>query len=164
MRSFFVALVIVGACSAGLASSGFAQEGETDRQFVEKAVMSEIVMREASTQAQQQVKDAQIRKLAEQVVKEGDGGEQGLVAIARQSSLDIPGEIDTEHRARLGKMRDQPNPDRAYLELMLTALGESISLIDGYLRIGKNEALRNWGERTLPVLRERLELAKTAAA
>src|SRR5712671_2681649 len=74
----------------------------------------------------------------------------------------LPTGLDAEHQKKLDELKAKSGKefDRAYDQMQLQAHEEAVALFSDYARNGDNPDLKAWAAKTLPHLREHLEMAK----
>jgi putative membrane protein len=74
----------------------------------------------------------------------------------------LPTGLDAAHQRKLDDLKAKSGKefDRAYDQMQLQAHEEAVALFSDYAGNGDNPDLKAWAAKTLPRLREHLEMAK----
>jgi putative membrane protein len=153
------AIVSLFTCLCG---SAFAQNPKTDMQFATTAAkggIAEVALgRMAATKAQ----DAGVKKFGQRMVTDHTKANDELNAAAREDGVTIPQGLSEEHKgdaARLSSL-EGAEFDKAYMKLMVSDHEEDVALFEKEANTGKDTNVKAFAQKTLPVLKEHLQMAK----
>ena len=107
----------------------------------------------------------EVRDFGDHMVRDHSKANQELNAIAAQSNLKLPDQVELKHTlmvARLSKLSGSEF-DRKYLQAMVQNHQKSVARFKKALKKVKDQALNAWTATTLPVLRQHLQMAKDVA-
>jgi putative membrane protein len=155
-----------GSASAGTASAQ-APVAAQDRDFVMRAAQSGMAEVQASQLAVTQASSEEVRAFAQRMVRDHTATNEELMRLARTKSIDVPAQLDAEHRAKVDALRGLSGPqfEQAYLQDMgVRAHQDAVALFQREAQNGADEDLRAFASRTLLALREHLAMAEQAAA
>ena len=147
--------------AAGTATSA-AKDATT---FVDKAGRAGAFEIEASKLAQASATSSDLKTFAGRMVADHSRAAEELRQAA--GGLSVPVEPSPEQRAKLDALKAKSGAefDRSYAnEVGVSAHEEAVALFDDYARNGTDASLKAYAGKTLPALREHLELAKQMAA
>jgi putative membrane protein len=127
-----------------------AQTRVTTNEFVTKVAISDMMEIQSSQLALDRQPDADTKPFA-----------QRMITDHQQTSKELKG-LDAEHQKKLDELKAKSGKefDRAYDQMELQAHEEAVALFSDYARNGDNPDLKAWAAKTLPHLREHLEMAK----
>ena len=131
-----------------------------EREFVHKAQMSNQMEVALGHLAAERASNAEVKKLADRIAadhQQASGQLQQMVGSGADATAPGMGESDPV-RQRLEALRGA-DFDRAYLEEMVKHHQQDISEFERALQ-SMNDPLRTFAEKTLPTLRQHLELSR----
>lgn len=150
--------------------SGDSQSLTMGQDFVMKAAASDQFEIEAGQLAQQQANDKDIQKFGKKLVTDHSKSSDELMAIVQKAGINAtPAEkLDSRHQAMLDQLKSANGKDfdRLFTQFQVQAHEEGIALFSTYAEKGDNDALKQFAQKGLPVLKEHLKMAqsmKTAA-
>ena len=137
-------------------------KGLTDAQFVTKAAsagMAEVAMGKLG---QEQGKSEDVKKFAARMVTDHTKANQELMQIVMDLKMEAPEKPLPEHEKHLkdltaGKAADF---DKEYMHHMVMSHEEAVKLFTQASKELRNEKLRAFAEKTLPTVKEHLQMAK----
>jgi putative membrane protein len=155
----FVALAGTGRADDTTKAEG---KGLTDAQFVMKAAsggMAEVAMGKLG---QEMGRSEDVKKFGARMVTDHTKANQELMQIVADLKLTAPEKPLPEHEKHLkdlagGKAADF---DKEYMHHMVMSHEEAVKLFTRASKELKNEKLRAFAEKTLPVIKEHLAMAK----
>ncbi len=134
------------------------------KDFVKEAATSDMFEMDFSALAQQEATDEATKSLAKQMVTDLEKTTKELTeAVGSNPSTPIPTELDSSHKSKLEKLKDLKgsNFTKTYLDQQVSAHKDAVSLFERYGKGGDNPTLKAWAEKTLPTLKQHLELAQS---
>jgi putative membrane protein len=109
--------------------------------------------------------DRDTKPFAQKMVKDHQKTSKELKALIDKGKVkaSLPSALDGEHQKLLDelKSKDGWDFDVAYDQSQLKAHREAVALCDSYAKSGDNPDLRKWAAKTLPHLKQHLEMART---
>jgi putative membrane protein len=147
--------------SAPIQGGGKAQKVD-DQTFVKKAAqggMAEVMLGKL---AEQKAASADIKKFGTRMVTDHGKANKELIAICVKEKFDVPKEIGKEHKEIMDKLAKLSGAefDREYMLHMVKDHEEDAAEFADASKSLKNEELRKFAAKTLPVIQEHLKLAK----
>jgi putative membrane protein len=85
-----------------------------------------------------------------------------LTSLAQSRTIPMPAELDARHKAtreRLAKLSGEAF-DRAYVEVMVADHQQAVTDFRNASQGGKDDGLKAWAAKTLPVLEGHLKMAR----
>lgn len=133
-----------------------------DHDFAMKASASGLAEVNLSNLAVTRSQNSAVRQFAQQMVNDHTKANRELIALANRQQIPLAKTMDEKHQKLfedLSKM-DGNKFDHAYMEGMVKDHEEAVKLFDSESKDGKDEALKSWAGKTLPVLKKHLETAR----
>jgi putative membrane protein len=134
---------------------------EQDLTFVEKAALGSRFEIEASTVARNTSSDARIDQIAERLIADHQKASAELTQIVQPLDAPIPAQLDDQRRQKLSQLQQSSGEiERAYLTAMVESHQESVRLFEQQAQQGQNLELKAFAQKTVPVLREHLQMVQ----
>jgi len=138
-----------------------AQTRVTTNEFVTKVAISDMMEIQSSQLALDRQPDADTKPFAQRMITDHQQTSKELKALVEGGKVKapLPTGLDAEHQKKLDELKAKSGKefDRA---MQLQAHEEAVALFSDYARNGDNPDLKAWAAKTLPHLREHLEMAK----
>jgi putative membrane protein len=170
MKQHGVALAALAAVflAAGAAAQDKAGVGKpvTDAQFVLLATAADLAEINLGYLAVKRAKSAEVKKFGERMVADHTNSTKELLKIANKKGLPAARQMGARHReaaAQLQQLRGAAF-DRAYMKHMVTDHQKAVALYESRAKQGRDEDLKAFAAKTLPVLQEHLKMAQEIAA
>ena len=145
------------AAPTGTATEALNQEDQT---FVKEAGIGGVAEVELSKLAQKS-ENADVKSFADRMIRDHTKANQELTTIAASLGVDVPKALDPEHerlRQKLQTLRGKPF-DEQYMHGMVDDHNKVVKLFKDEERSGSNNALKQFAQKTLPVLQEHQTMA-----
>ncbi|HEX2940752.1 MAG TPA: DUF4142 domain-containing protein [Rhodopila sp.] len=160
--------IALGAAALALAASQAmaANMSPQDKEFATRAASSGMAEVSMGALAQRNANSAQVKQFGERMVTDHTKANAELKAVAQQQHLTLPNAIDPTDQAaeqRLSSTKGQAF-DTAYMRNQVADHQQDIALFRREAQSGQDPALKNFAEKTLPILQEHLQLAEQAAS
>jgi len=106
---------------------------------------------------------ADVKQFGQRMVTDHTQANQELMKMAMKEGLSVPRELDQMHRDAIDKLSQLQGAefDRAYMNHMLKDHEEGVALFEKEMRNGKDAGLKAFAEKTLPTLKQHLQMART---
>ena len=146
--------MIAGHANAALSSA--------DSTFANKAASGGLAEIKAAQQAQEKSTSPQVKTFANQMIADHTKANNELQQIAQQEKLTLPTQPAAHDRATVQGMSSKTgaNFDRGYAQEEVRDHQQDISLFEQEARSGRDPALKQYAQETLPTLRHHLEMAR----
>jgi putative membrane protein len=133
----------------------------TTADFVKEAAMSDMLEIESSKVAQQKGSPEE-KKFADQMISDHTKTSTELKGLVSGEGVSIPSSLDSSSQGKLDKLRDTKPENFAsqYDPMQVSAHKDAVSLFERYAKGGDNSKLKDWAGKTLPTLRNHLEMAE----
>jgi putative membrane protein len=159
----FVALVAVsGVCIPLVNGQG---AGTPDQTFVTKASGAGMAEVEFGELGSAHAMNAEVKRFAERMVTDHQKANEELKGLARKKNYTLASGPMKEHQeaaARVGKLQGEQF-DRDFMAQMVKDHEAAVELFSSEAQSGQDAELKAWAAKTLPTLREHLQLAKALA-
>jgi putative membrane protein len=127
--------------------------------FIRRAAESGMKEVEAGKQAQSQATNDQVKAYAQRMVQDHSKANQELMVIAETQGVDLKAARAQGHDMKaMGKGQDF---DRAYIAQMVKDHTEAVRLFEQQAERDANPEVKAFAQKTLPTLREHLEMARS---
>lgn len=112
--------------------------------------------------ATEKAKSADVKKFGEMMVKDHSKANKALKAAATAAGFEVPAKLMDEHEKKLDMLKALPGEefDRAYSKDMLKDHQEDVAMFARASKELKSKELKDFAAKTLPTLKEHLEMAK----
>lgn len=133
-----------------------------DNEFVTKAASSGMAEVAIGKLAQNKAKNAEVKKLADRVVTDHTKANEELMRLARDAGIPVSEKPDADHNTKVKHFRSEAdaNFDREFVNHMVDSHTKGVALFTQASKELKNEELRSFAAKTLPTIREHLDMAK----
>jgi putative membrane protein len=132
--------------------------------FVQKAAMSDMYEIEAGKIASQKGQSAPVKGFAQMMVDAHSKTTEELKGIVASEKLkvDLPSKLEAKHQKLIDDLNAASNEDfdKTYAKQQVDGHQEAVDLFDSYAKKGDNGALKQFAQKTLPVIQEHLAEAK----
>jgi putative membrane protein len=155
-----VAVVLVVSASARAE-----EKPVTDKDFLMQAYTACFADVKHSELAEKQATNDKVREFARQLVKDHTKTNEQFGALALTNKLAAitgleKGDVDVHDR--LAKLKGE-DFDRAYIRQMVADHEKAVRLFEGEVKSGTDAKLKEFAEKTLPMLRDQLKQAREIA-
>ena len=130
--------------------------------FIKEAAMSDMTEIEAAKIAQQKG-NADEKKFAEMMVADHARTSNEIKAmVPADLKAALPAALDDASQKKLAKLHDAKSEDFAseYDPMQVSAHKDAVSLFERYANGGDDPKLKDWAGKTLPALKDHLEMAR----
>jgi putative membrane protein len=167
-----VAVVALLGVFAAFVGAEDRKEGRKDKEviddatFVMKAGSSNLAEIKASELAQKEATSGDIREFSAMLVKDHSNAQSALKRAAKSAGVTVPSELLPEHKKggeMLAKHQGEKDFDTAFIKHMVESHTKSVELYESASASVKNDELKKYIEKTLPVVKEHLATAKKLA-
>lgn len=130
----------------------------TATEFVPMAVSSNLFEIESSRLALQRSRDREVRRFAQQMIRDHNLASRRMAAVVRRSGLPAPQPAMTaKHQQMLATVQGAADFDAAYVNAQLMAHQEAVALFSSYSSGGDVPQLAEFAGATLPTLQMHLD-------
>ncbi|HXG94909.1 MAG TPA: DUF4142 domain-containing protein [Blastocatellia bacterium] len=172
--SALAALLLAAACNqtGGNANMGnrnanqSAALSDSDRNFMMKAASGGMMEVELGRLATQRAASADVKNFGQRMVDDHSKANDELKRLATQKGVTLPTQLEGEHKDTLDKLSKLSGADfdREYMETMVDDHTEDVSEFESQSTKANDPDLRAWVVKTLPTLRDHLQMARDVDA
>ncbi|HXS76026.1 MAG TPA: DUF4142 domain-containing protein [Terracidiphilus sp.] len=134
----------------------------TDQQFVDFAAQTDMVEANLGQLAADAASSQETKDYASTLVTDHTADYRELSAAAKQSSLNVPNAIDSEHNKMIDPFQKLKGAafDRKYAHEMVAGHTKAIEIYKKEASDAQNDAIKSYAQTALPVLEKHLSSAK----
>jgi len=155
------------ACLAAATAIAFASPAltaESAQEFVNKAANGGKFEVDSSKVAQGKLTDKSVQDFAQKMIDDHGAANAKLESIAAEQKLQVPSELDAQHKAELDKLQQAKAPvDQPYVALQRSAHTDAVALFEAYAKDGDNATLKSFAQDTLPTLKMHKDMIEKIA-
>ncbi len=128
--------------------------------FVKMAALGGMTEVELGKIAQTMARDANVRKFADEMIKDHSKANKELATLAKTKGLAVPSALDSEHNAIVQKLSAKTGADfdAAYSKQMMEDHDTTIGLFQGATK-SSDKDVAAFAQRTLPTLQKHKQMA-----
>ncbi len=144
-----------------LSSTAWAQSPPiSNADFVMHASVGNTLEIEESKLALDRATDPRIKAFAQRMINDHSAAEKRLEEAAGKDKLKTEPMLDKAHQAMLDNLKtfNGTDFDKIYMADQIAAHTETVALVSDYKVNGKEAALKAWADKTLPVVKDHLEM------
>ncbi len=134
--------------------------GVAPAMFVKMAALGGMTEVELGKIAQTMARDANVRKFADEMIKDHSKANTELATLAKTKGLAVPSTLDSEHNAIVQKLSAKSGADfdAAYSKQMMEDHDKTIALFEGATK-SSDKDVAAFAQRTLPTLERHKQMA-----
>jgi putative membrane protein len=156
----------VALLTAGVACTHVAFADSPDSAFVREAAaggMAEVAMGKL---AQEKAANNQVKQFGARMVQDHAKANDELKQVAGAKGVQLPTGPDTKDQAEIKTMQSMSGAafDKHYMDHMVADHKQDIAAFEKEAKSGKDPEVKAFAEKTLPTLKEHLQLAQQAQA
>jgi putative membrane protein len=138
----------------------------TDREFMKKAAEGGMMEVTLGRSAIQRAGSADVKQFGQRMVTDHTKASNQLKQLARQKGVSLPKNLDSDKRQMMARLMKETGAafDKAYMQHMVEDHEKDVAEFEKAANECKDSALKSWAAKTLPTLREHLQLARTVAS
>ncbi|HUN87344.1 MAG TPA: DUF4142 domain-containing protein [Terriglobales bacterium] len=148
--------------AAAQASSSGSQLSASDKAFMDKAAQGGMAEIELGQLATQKGRSEQVKQFGQKMVDDHTKANDQLKQVASQEGVTLPTGLDAKDEATKDKLSKLSGTqfDKAYMKDMVNDHKEDVAEFQKEAQNGKDPAVKNFAQQTLPVLEEHLQMAQ----
>jgi len=164
-RAFGVCLIVV-AVGTARADDQKQTEPFSDQMFVNKAASGGMAEVELGKIGQMKATNPEVKTFSERLVTDHTKANDELKDAAREAGIAVPAKPDAEAQKHIDMFREYKgeNFDRDFIKHMVTDHEKDVALFERASRECKNAKLKEFATKTLPTLKEHLDMARKLQA
>ena len=148
--------------AAAQASSSGSQLSASDKAFMDKAAQGGMAEIELGQLATQKGRSEQVKQFGQKMVDDHTKANDQLKQVASQVGVTLPTGLDAKDEATKDKLSKLSGTqfDKAYMKDMVNDHKVDVAEFQKEAQNGKDPAVKNFAQQTLPVLQEHLQMAQ----
>jgi putative membrane protein len=153
------------ALSNANSSAASSTPSSADRDFMTKAAVGGMEEVELGRLATQKGANADVKAFGQRMVADHSRAGDELKSLAAQKNVTLPTALDQQHQAdvdRLSKLSGAAF-DREYMSMMVKDHIEDVADFEREAATGTDSDVKGWAGRTVPTLRQHLQMAQETA-
>lgn len=168
-RTLTAGAVLAALCGLGLAQLGRADDKNDsrpeDQHFVKKVSAADLAEISLGRLAMQRASNPEVRNFGQKMVQDHTKSSSDLLAILNRKGLQASLQMEDKAREMFDKLAKMNGPDfdRAYTKHMVKDHEEAVQLFTKASKNCKDEDLKTFAARTLPVIQQHFDMAKRLA-
>jgi putative membrane protein len=157
----FGSLALLVGITLGCPKAG-SNAGEADSHFVANAASGGMAEVQLGHLAETRGNNPDVKNFGRRMVADHSDAAAKLQAVASKEGMAAPSTLNEQDQAIYDKLRNLSGADfdRAYADAMVKAHEQDIAEFEREGKSGKDAAVRQFAQDTLPTLREHLKLAQ----
>ncbi len=153
--------------NAGNANSGAVSSApsSSDREFMMKAAIGGMEEVELGRLATQKAASPDVKQFGQRMVDDHSKANSELMGLAARKAVSLPTALDKQHQDDVDKLSKLSGAafDREYMSMMVKDHQEDVAEFEREAASGADTDVKQWAERTLPTLRQHLQMAQETA-
>lgn len=143
-----------------------AKSSSMDATFMKKLAEGDLAEVDAGRLANQKASSEGVKDFGQQMVTDHSKNSHQLKSLAAAHGIELPETIDAAHAAEKAKLEktDGKNFDSQYLQSQIQAHDKALQLLQEEIRDGQDASLKEFANKTLPVVKHHLAMAKDLQA
>jgi putative membrane protein len=165
MQRSIVYLVVALLTLGGALAVQAEDKGNKDQKFVTQAASGGMMEVQLGELAGSKAQAPEVKDFGARMVKDHGQANDELKAIAQKKNLTLPTELEAKHRQVVEKLQKASGADfdKQYMREMVKDHAEDVAKFRQASDKLQDPDLKGWTTKTLPVLEEHLQLARTTA-
>lgn len=137
-----------------------------DKEFVTTAAQDGRLEVQLGELSQEKASKSTVKAFGQKMVTDHTQANHELSQIAQRKNIEVPTEISSKGEEIKSKLEGLSGEefDRAYVDAMVQDHEKAVAIFEKQSRSSKDEQLKEFAEKTLPVLKQHLDHARTLAS
>ncbi len=157
MKVIFMIMIILGVSTFAIAQTNSTNE------FVNKAGSGSMKEAKLGQIAAQRANSAKVKEYGRTLNKDHSKAADELMKIAKSNNLDFPNSMSEKDQEKVQEFQviEISSFDKKFVEYMIKDHEKDIREFEDAANNNKNEDVRDWAKKTLPTLRNHLQIAQS---
>ncbi len=159
-------LVLAAAALVLTATAAFAEPSQADKAFAATAAQSGLAEVQAGQLASQRATSAQVKQYGQKLVTDHTQANDQLQQIAQQDNLTLPTQPSATGQSQGQRLNGLSGSafDSAFVSGEVRDHQQAIALFQREAQSGHDPALKDFAQKSLPMLRQHLQMAQSLNA
>jgi putative membrane protein len=138
------------------------QLAQEDMEFANEAAEGGLKEVKFGQLAQQQAASEQVKQFGQRMIEDHGKANDQLKQIAQDKGIQLPQQLPEDAQQKYDELKQKSGEefDQAYMEDMVSDHEKDVDHFQQYVDSGQDPDLTNFAEKTLPVLKDHLQLAQ----
>lgn len=160
-----VAVLIAATATCALAKDDANAVPKQDKKFMMDAAQGGLMEVQLGQYAAQHADNADVKAFGQKMVDDHSKANQQLMQVAQTKNVTLATSLDKKHQGMVDKLTKKEGAafDKAYMQAMLKDHQEDIKEFAREADKGQDADVKAFATQTLPILKQHLQLAETAA-
>ncbi len=134
-----------------------------DKKFIEEALQGGTAEVQLAEIAKMNSESDEVKKLAKHIQESHSKANEELKTLASEKNVTVQTEMTAKHKMLAERLRNLSGAefDRAYAKAMIDDHKKDIAMFEKAKKSAKDPELKAFAEKTLPTLREQLEMSES---
>jgi putative membrane protein len=143
-------------------TAGAEKSTATDSTFLKKLAQGDLAEVAAGHLASDRATNPGVKEFGEHMVRDHSKNSAELQALAKEHGVEVPTTIDREHAAAKAKLDSASGAtfDSEYVKAQVRDHEKTAQLLKHEIQDGQDPAVRDFAQKTLPVVEHHLSMAK----
>jgi len=162
---FLLMLPAGAAQAADKPSGGSSKLSSGDADFIKEAAQGGMVEVELGKLAQEKASNDKVKQFGKRMEQDHSKANSELKKLASNKGVEIPTTLDSKHQSKIDKLTKLSGAefDKEYTDDMVSDHKDDIKKFQSVADKGKDADLKKFASKTLPTLKQHLQLAESAA-
>lgn len=163
LKNTIIAVISVLAVSLNLQAQNMDKSNKNmEIDFPQKAYSGGMMEVSLGKLAQQKASSYKVKEFGERMINDHSKANDELKNIAQKNNIPLPDSMLTKHQDLYNDLSQYSGSefDKHYMDKMVEDHKEDIKNFENAAKNADNQEIRDWAQKTLPTLKEHLELAQ----
>ncbi len=153
-------------CATPLAAAVAAPLSAQDKTFIDQAAIGGMAEVQGGQMAETKAQSPQVKQFGQHMIADHTPNNQELMQLAQSKGVTPPAGLDPMHQQEATKLQQLPAGqfDHAYIEGQVTDHQQMAALLQTEIQKGSDPQVKAFAEKTLPIIKEHLQMAQQLAA
>jgi putative membrane protein len=135
---------------------------DNDREFMQNAAAGGMMEVELGNVAEKNAKNKRVKDFGAMMVRDHTKANDDLKSVASSKNVDVPSSMNSHHQSMADDLKKKTGADfdESYMEMMVNDHNKDIEEFRKESTMGKNDDIKAFASRTLPVLQTHLDSAQ----
>lgn len=136
---------------------------EEDQEFMVEAASGGLMEVQLGTLAAQNAASPRVKEFGQMMVKDHTAANTEMMAMAEKKNISLPAAPGEDHQHHIDGLKDKKGVefDKDYMSMMVKDHEEDIENFEKASQNAKDAELKAFATKTLPILKQHLEMAKS---
>lgn len=139
---------------------------DAENEFMTKAAQDGMAEVKLATMAKDKAKNAEVKAFAQKMIEDHTKANAELKEVANKNNVALPAEVNEKQKEMAEELAEVSGEDfdEKYVEMMVDAHQKAVELFQNEIDNGNNDDTKAFASKTLPTLKQHLEMIKKIEA